>query len=448
MNWLRTSSLVGLAALLGAVALLGEPEPGQQTPLGRREVLFWHFWGGADRMTVDRVVERFNRSQQRHFVRAVAMPGNNLDLKLFLAVTGGSPPDLVNQDDPIMADWAERGALTPLDEIATSDELARLNRWLVPAARRLGTYRGRMYGLCNGLDVRALYYNKTVLDEYRMSAPQDLEDLNRIARDTTVRDEQGRYVRFGYLPDPRRLWAWGVVFGGDFYDAQHNRVTANESAVVAALDWMTEFRRVYGTVEIASFRRGDQSLPGKPFPLLAGRYVLLMDGQWRVRDITASQAEQVRRGLPVTQYGVCPLPSPKTGRTDAGWVNGNFFLVPRGAGNTDGAWEFMKFWSGFDGHESEAALTCVQGGWIPVSRRVVDEPKFAEFLNEQPLFAEFVRLAAAEYQVPTPVIPGAPFFQRNIIESAQRAMYEESAPPSQQLLDEATETIQKFLDSR
>ena len=103
----------------------------------------------------------------------------------------------------------------------------------------------------------------------------------------------------------------------------------------------------------------------------------------------------------------------------------------------------MKFWSGFDGYEHEAALTCVQGGWIPVSQQVADQPRFTQFLEEQPLFAEFVRLAAAEHQVPTPVIPGAQFFQRTIIEAAQRAMYEENAPPNRQLLDDATHTIQR-----
>ena len=42
------------------------------------------------------MVERFNDSQQQFFVRAIAMPGNNLDVKLFLSVTGADPPDLVN----------------------------------------------------------------------------------------------------------------------------------------------------------------------------------------------------------------------------------------------------------------------------------------------------------------------------------------------------------------
>ncbi len=436
--------------LLAGLLLLALPGAGSDadapSPAGRREVLFWHFWGGADRRIVEDVVARFNASQDRHFVRALAMPGNNLDLKLFLAVTGGDPPDLINQDDPIVADWASRGALLPLDEIATDREYAQLQSFLVPAAQRLGNYQGRLYALCNGLDIRALYYNRTLLEQYQLSPPRTLAELDALAEQTSQFDRRGRPVRFGYLPDPRRLWAWGVVFGGTFYDPADGRVTAAEPPVVAALEWMTSYRRRYGAATVAAFRQGDQSLPGKTFPLLAGRYTLVMDGQWRVRDIAADQQRQRDAGQPVTQYGVCPLPPPAGGRQSAGWVNGNFFLVPRGASNPEGAWEFMKFWSGFGGHEREAAEICVSGGWIPVSSRVSEQPAYRRFLDGQPLMKTFVRLSQSENQLPTPVIAGAPMFQREINRAAATAMFVENAPPPDELLQDASQRIQRHLD--
>ena len=440
-------SASALILLVCGLAIWDRLDVRAQLPPQRQEVVFWHFWGGADRAIVEDVVARFNRSQDEHFVRAIAMPGNNLDLKLFLAVSGGDPPDLINQDDPIMADWASRGALMPLDEVASPDDVQRLRAWLVPAARQLGTYDGRMYALCNGLDIRALYYNKTLLDKYQLSPPTNLRELDRIAVSTTKFDDRGMPRRFGYLPDHRRLWAWGAVFGGDFFDEPSGRVTADSEPIARALEWMIGFRRRYGPVAVAAFRKDDQSLPGKSFPLLAGRYTMVMDGQWRVRDIVASQNEQRRRGVAVTQYGVCPLPAPAGGREHAGWVNGNFFVVPRGARNQQGAWQFMKFWSGFDGNESEAAQTCRAGGWIPVSTHVVQQPEFQRYLTEQPLFAQFVELAESPHQFPTPVVPGAPFFQRTINQAVSEAMYVEGAPTVHQLLHKATRTIQVQLDA-
>jgi multiple sugar transport system substrate-binding protein len=415
-------------------------------PPNRREIVFWHFWGGEDRTVVESVVDRFNASQDEHFVRAIPMPGNNLDLKLFLAITGGDPPDVINQDDPIMADWAERGALLPLNEIADASEIDALQKWLVPAANRLGTYRGKLYALCNGLDVRALYYNKTILDQQGLRPPQSLEELDRVAHATTSIGPRRRVERFGYLPDARRLWAWGIVFGGAFYDDATGEVTLASRPIVEALKWMVSYRDRYGAAEVAAYRQGDQSLPGKSFPLLAGRYAMVMDGQWRVRDIVASQEEQRHGDEPVTEYGVCPLPVPPAGRPRAGWVNGNFFLVPRGAKNQAGAWEFMKFWSGFGGNEASAAQTCVDGGWVPVSTAVANHPTCQDYLQREPLFATFVELAAEPNQIPTPVIPGAAFYQRTVNDAAATAMYVEGSPDPQQLLEQATAKIKAHLD--
>jgi len=422
------------------------PDLRNVVPVNRREVVFWHFWGGEDRQVVEALVDRFNGSQDEHFVRAIAMPGNNLDMKLFMAITGGDPPDVINQDDPIMADWAARGALLPLDEVANVAEIDALQKWLVPAARRLGTYRGRMYALCNGLDIRALYYNKTALDQRGLQPPKSIDELDEIAAETTVIGPTGRVERFGYLPDARRLWAWGIVFGGDFYDDETGEVTLASRPIVEALEWMVSYRDRYGATEVAAFRQGDQSLPGKTFPLLAGRYTMLMDGQWRVRDIVARQAEQRRAGEPVIEFGACPLPAPPAGRPRAGWVNGNFFLVPRGAKNREGAWEFMKFWSGFGGNEANAARACVAGGWIPVSTAVANDPTFREYLRREPLFATFVELAAEPNQIPTPVIPGAAYFQRTVNDTAATAMYVQEAADAKRLLEHAAAKIKAHLD--
>ena len=325
--------LVGslLVAAVVAMAARDDQDPRQQVPAGRSEVVFWHFWGGKDRAAVEAIVDRFNASQQRHFVRAIAMPGNNLDLKFFLSVAGEDPPDVVNQDDPIVADWAHRGALMPLDELASTEEIGELETWLFPAARQIGSYNGRLYALCNGLDIRALYYNDDVLEEFELEPPTTIAELTAAALKIAPPDAPLPRTRFGYLPDPRRLWSWGIVFGGEFYDAESRRVTADGEPIVAALDWMASFSRAYGADQVARFRKGDQALPGAAFPLLEGRYAMIMDGQWRVAEIAAVQEAARRRGERVPRFGVVPLPIPPGGRENAGWVNGNFFIVPRGA---------------------------------------------------------------------------------------------------------------------
>lgn len=436
--------------------VLANPDS-ELVPPNRTEVVFWHFWGGQDKAIVDGVVSRFNQSQTNYFVRAVAMPGNNLQAKLFLSVAGGDPPDLVNQDDPILADWSRRGMIHALDEIVDPAEVKQIEGWMLDSARRLSVIDDRMFGVCNGLDIRALYYNQSALDSKNLSPPRTIAELNAIASAFTPASRSGRRAMYGFLPDSRRIWAWGYVFGGDFVDKTTGRVDITTPPIESALEWMTSYPRRYGADEVASFRQGDQSLPGKTFPLLplldhekTGRYVIVMDGQWRVRDISAFQTRRREQGLAAIEFGVCPLPVPTEShdgvspRANAGWVNGNFFVVPRGAKNAPGAWEFMKFWIGYT-DAGQAARTCSEGGWIPVSSEVTGHPTFIRFLESNPLFTTFVELAASPHQYPIPQVPGAAMFRRTVENAAYQAMAHPDQP-ALKFLSEAKSRIQDHLD--
>lgn len=443
------------AIVLLSLVSAGCNRPVVAPPDSRQEVVFWHFWGGRDLAVVEDVIRRFNARQQQYRVRGVAMPGANLDLKLFLAIAGGDPPDVINHDDPVVADWAHRGALTPLDSLAPPEEIQRLRSWLYPAAERIGSYDGKLFALVNGLDVRALYYNKTALseaglDEIARRGPRGLDELDQIA--TTLAPPDAEHLeRAGYLPDPRRLWAWGVVFGGRFADLEapdtSAQITADDPEILAALRWMAGYAERYGADRLAAFRSGDQALTGASFPMLADRrYVAMMDGQWRVRDLAAAREAGEANGSPIDEFGVCPLPPPADGVQRAGWVNGNFFLVPRGAKNPEGAWAFMKFWSGFDGAEADAAVTAAAGGWIPASEKVVQQPAFQEFLGQQPLFQEFVSLASSENQLPTPALPVSSTYYREVVAAAQDVMYR-GAEPESRLREAAERTRQRLQDT-
>ena len=443
--WQLAAALV-LVLMLTVLGGCNEPPV---TDLHEREtVIFWHFWGGRDRPIVEGIVKRFNESQDRYTVRAIALPGSNLDLKFFLSVAGGDPPDLLNHDEPVVADWAHRGVLTPLDELANADELERLHQWLFPTAWQLGEYDQQLYALCNGLDIRALYCNKTLLDEHQLDLPTTIDDLDRIAETIAPADEPSGRMRMGYLPHPGRLWAWGVVFGGNFADLQaddpNRQITADSPKIAEALDWMAGYSRRYGPGEVAAFRSGEQALTGAAFPLLANRrYAVVMDGQWRVRDIAEAQAAAAQSGQPIDEFAVTPLPSPAGGRRDAGWVNGNFFVVPRQARQKQGAWEFMKFWVGFEGSAAGTAQACADGGWIPVSQSVVQQPAYQQALVQQPLLSEFVRLASSPNQLPVPPLPVGSIYNQQVTQAAQDVLYRGDDP--EQALRRAADEVRARL---
>ncbi|MCA9117791.1 MAG: extracellular solute-binding protein [Planctomycetaceae bacterium] len=444
---LRTAGRAVLVLLLVVVGVWAGGtvlhDPQLDLPAGRERVVFWHFWGGAERDVVRQVVDRFNRSQSRYHVEEVPVPGQNLDMKFYMSLAGGDAPDLLNQDDQVVAQWAARGVLTPLRELTESDaEYRELQGWLSPSAARIGEWNGELYALCNAIDIRAMLYRADVLQG--QPPPVTIEEFTQLAM---VESETPDRIR--YVPDDRRLWAWGVAFGGSFYDEQTRTVTANDPRIVAALEWMTSFTKFHGVEAIRAFRSINREA-GAGSMLLDGRYGLMMDGQWRVPELDAAlkstaSAGSVAATAGIGRYAVGPLPSPAGGRERAGWVNGNFFVVPLGANCPRGAWEFMKFWSGFGGNEREAALTAASGGWIPASPAVIRQPVFQKLLGEHPQFRTFVELAASENQLPTPATPVQAYFYERVNRAAEESLTLQKSP--QQALDEATREIQQRLDA-
>lgn len=421
----RLRSMIWLTALIAFTALYFhvKSEREQSIPRGRQEVVFWHFWGGRDQKVVDDLIARFNDSQDEYFVRGVVMPGHHLDLKFFLSVAGDQPPDILAQDDPVLADWTARQTILPLDEVASRQELAQLSEWLLPAAASLGQVDREFVGLCVGLDIRAMYFDRTLLEELGASPPKTLQELDALAERIAPSQIDRVYHPYGYLPDPTSLWAWGIAFGGEFQNSTTGKLQLDDPNIVRALDWMAGYARRYDPGRVLAVRSGEQALTGSAFPLLRGNYAFEIGGQWRVREIAEVSASARAAGRSVHEYGVIPLPEPEGGRMDAGRVNGNVLVIPRQSRVPAGAWEFMKFWSGFDGNEKQAARTCVAGGWIPVSRKVVDQPEMQDYLRDFPLFGEFVRLAGSPHQRPIPLIRGASLLDREVVRAAEEVMY-------------------------
>jgi multiple sugar transport system substrate-binding protein len=97
------------------------------------------------------------------------------------------------------------------------------------------------------------------------------------------------------------------------------------------------------------------------------------------------------------------MPPPAGGRTRAGFSNGNFMVIPVGAKCPDGAWEFIKFWSGIENPE-RAAEIYVMGGWLPLKPAIVQAPAYQAYLRKYPQFQTFVDLLSSEnIQVAAPV---------------------------------------------
>jgi multiple sugar transport system substrate-binding protein len=364
----------------------------------RIPVRFWHMWTAEWKDVVDGIAAEFNSSQHKYEVIPLSVPSSGADYKFLLSVVGGDPPDVMAQWNPVIPTWAESNLLTPLDDLMSPEEKHTFDTETYPIARRFGTYKGKVYGITIGLNMYAFYYNPEHFREVGRDPkdfPKTLEDLVALAKKLDRFGKQKNLTRLGVgMPGIQMI---APAFGGGFYDWETGKVTIDTPGNLKALEFITAERKRLGFDNVTRFNSGldTQSMKGG-WPFVAGAYSVTLDGQWKV--------EEVRKNIKGFEYLSAPMPPPKGGIPNAGNVNGNFMIIPASAKEKQGAWEFVKFWSGLENPE-RAAHNYVKGGWLPLSPAIANSPDYQKYLRENPQFKTFVDLMSSTSLTCLPPVP-------------------------------------------
>ena len=389
------SVVVCLCALLAIFAFISS----RHTTVGFRKypnripVRFWHMWSAEWKDVVDRIVDRYNRSQDKYEVIALSVPSGG-DAKFLLGAMGGDPPDVMAQWNPVIPTWAEGKMLTPFEDLMSPAELKRFNEVAYPVVKEIGRYKGKTYGIAIGLNMLELYYLPSALREAGISRPPATwDELVADSSKLTKRDANGTITRLGFLPGS---WMNTIpLFGGGLYDFNRGKLSLDAPQNLACLEAIVSLMKTDGYDAVQRFKSGlNTNSAAGGWPFIDGSYAMDMDGQWYV--------EQLAKYAPNLQYATAPMPPPPGGKVGACLSNGNFMVVPSSARQKAGAWDFIKFWSGLDDPDT-AADFYVWGGWLPLSDEVARAPAYQKYMRENPqfkTFADAVRSADVQSQPP------------------------------------------------
>ena len=157
MKFLLTpSAALRFLGLLGLL-FVASCTPKEDARISGRLVLeYWEKWTGFEREAMARVVDDFNNSQDKIFVRFLSV--SRVDQKMMLATAGGVPPDVVGLWAINLPSYAENNALMPLDYLA-KDAGIRQEDYL-PVFWKLCSYRNFLWALPSTPSVTALHWNK------------------------------------------------------------------------------------------------------------------------------------------------------------------------------------------------------------------------------------------------------------------------------------------------
>jgi multiple sugar transport system substrate-binding protein len=347
---LRALALLGVATLAVTAAGCSAGDTGAGD--GPEPVVMWGSWSGDQVKQLEEQAARFNDAQDDYEVSYV--PQELVEEKLLTALAGGQVPDVVLWDRYQTSLYAPKGALATIDDFVKEDDIDT-GVFYEPALGEMEV-DGKLYGLPLLVDNRSLIYNQSRLDGAGVTAPTNWDELRTAAEAMTVRDG-GKLTQAGFdLSDPGLFSMYLAQAGGQLLNDDETKTAFNSAEGLEVLDFWQSLLDT-GVYEQGFGDTGDA--------FAEGRTAMKLDGPWAL-----STLDQVD-GL---EYGVAQPPAGPDGDTGA-YMGGFGLVIPEGAKNAEGAWEFMKWWT----TEAENGVAFGEiSGWIPANIDAANDPFFTE----------------------------------------------------------------------
>jgi multiple sugar transport system substrate-binding protein len=261
---------------------------------------------------------------------------NGFDQQKFAtAMGGGSAPAGVNMDRQLLATYAQKGFLQPLDDCIAANGIDMSQFY--PDSVAEATWNGHVYGIPEFYTVRAVMINNRVLSGAGLTAA-DLDTSNwdgiKNAATKMYKESGGKPTTIGFDPKlPEFLPLWTMINGGSIVSAD-GKPTLNDPKVVEALKFGVDLVNAQGGwANFKSFRdtwdffgAGNQFAKGKdqigamPFEQW---YVNVLAGFGDSIDLSAAPIK-AKDGSAITM------------------ASGSAFAIPKDSPNVGGMCAFMK----------------------------------------------------------------------------------------------------------
>jgi multiple sugar transport system substrate-binding protein len=336
---LKTVAGLAAAAVLALGALVeSELTVSRQGKPGRVTVVYWEKWTGPEGIAMRKVVDDYNRSQDRIYVRYLSISG--VDTKTLLATAGGDPPDVAGIWQDQLAQFADAKALTDLSQLAAGAGLTP-NYYISNYWNQLHYHNG-LWALPSTPASIALHVRSDLVPPDVASPatfPKTIEGLDRLSDRITRKSADGTLKLAGFLPSDPGWWnyAWGPLFGGKL--VKGDQLTLNSPDNVKAFTWIAGYGKRYGSKEVQSFQSGFGNFESPQDPFMDGKVATEINGVWKGNYISSFRPELKGKWFAV------PFPYPEDRPDLAGHaiLSMDVLAIPTGCKHVKEAFDFIRY---------------------------------------------------------------------------------------------------------
>ena len=394
---MRKSLLSLVAVLLLSVTLgacgggeKGTPTaetPGASPPAGPVDIDFWHSEVAANQDTINRLVDRFNASQNEVRVHP-SFQGTYDDAmaKLVASLPTHQVPAVAFLGDTYTQMGIDSGAAAPIQDFVDRDgyDLSDLD----PKGIKSFTVQGKLWAMPFAMEVALLYYNKVAFREVGLDPerpPQDLEELRQYSERLLKRDGSGNVVRSGVALDIAAWTAGMLAEHGDLLVDQSNGHDGRATKVLFDNDTGRWFFQWWHDMvdEGLAFNVGRNPTMVEGFVAIASaRAAMTFSYSGALRSVIDA-LEAGEPGAQNIEIGVSRLPGVPGGTGQTGFSSyGLWILNVRPKAEQEAAWKFIKWLM----EPEQQAEWFASSGYLPVSRSAVNLPVAQDVLAHYPRF--------------------------------------------------------------
>ena len=358
--------------------------PGARPPTGPVSIDFWHSEVGSNGEALNRLVDRFNASQDEVKVNA-SYQGDYPEAaaKLIASLGAGQVPAMILMSESEIQRMIDSGAVTPAQKFLDGEgyDLSDLDEKAV----QYYTVNDSLWAMPFTGDMGLLYYNKVTFGEVGLDPekpPQDLEELRQYSEKILKRDASGNVVRSGIALDIRGWLTSVLVDHGELWVDENNGHDGRATKVLFDNDtsrWFFQWWHDMVDSGLAFNVGRNTNYVDNFLAMSSGRAAMAFSYAGALRSVV----DALEKGVQGVQIGVSRIPGVPGGEGfNAFAIYGLWIMNQRPEQEQEAAWKFAKWLV-----QPEQQAEWVAGsGYLPVSTSAIDLPATQDLLAQYPLF--------------------------------------------------------------
>ena len=424
------------AAVMGQAAMIVAAPVAQD---GQKVEVWTGFGQGRMADAMAGAVEQFQMENDQYTVDHVIVPWGEIHDQVIASTAAGNPPDSYRGWAWIVPDDAAIGALTPLTEMVETAGVDLTDFW-EPTLNQM-TYQDQIYAMSISTIVNPLFFNKDRMREVGIDVddlPDDLEGWEALGDMMTEVADNGEIQKVGFIPliPNAQEYHWLAAFGGEVWDAETQTASINTPEMQEVFNWYKGYYDRYGVENIEAYAStyGGNGF-GRNTPegvYYTGLLAIWTIGSWLVNDMNEYG--------PDVDFGITKVPSPASAENGRpGQLQANMYLVPQGAANVQGGFDFANFMS--------------SSPWVAINKAVVDSVtpsrrSLAELpeVEEAAPWIPLMRDEVLPFALAVPSMPAVNFMNRTLAEAREEVAF--GNVDIETALADAERRIQREVDNK